>query len=128
MCRTGITSFAFFPLSAANPKEAPGFIASVAKKIEEAKKGGKLPPGLAEQLDIQLETLSSDTLPDLEVVVFPGYLQAGGEYRTCSIVEDNASDFPPQLLPSLVNDISRCYSFYSIHSLVDILWVPHGAY
>lgn len=78
MCRTGITSFAYFPLSTANPKEAPRFIDDVAKKIYEAKKSGILPPGRAEQLDIQLETLRSDILPDLEIVVIPGYLAAAG--------------------------------------------------
>lgn len=80
MYRVGITSFAYFPLSAANPTQAPSIIESVARQVAEAKKGGKLPPGLAEQYDIQLETLRSDTLPDLEVVGIPGHMSRAGKH------------------------------------------------
>jgi len=48
-------------------------IEGVAKRIDAEKKGGKLPPGLAEQLDIQLETLKNDALPDLEFVALPRF-------------------------------------------------------
>lgn len=78
--RVGITSFAYFPLSAANPTQAPSIIESVARQVAEAKKGGKLPPGLAELYDIQLETLRSDTLPDLEVVGIPGHMSRAGKH------------------------------------------------
>ena len=70
----GLTSFTYFPLSVANPREAPSLVAKAADIIAKQKASGKLPPGLAEQYDIQLATLKSDTLPDLEVACFPGFL------------------------------------------------------
>lgn len=71
MYRTGITSFAFIPLSAVNPEGVTSLIGVVAKHIDGAKKEGKLPPGLAEQLDIQLESLKGETCPGFEFVAFP---------------------------------------------------------
>lgn len=41
--------------------------------MEEKKRSGTLPPGLAEQWDIQLRTLKDETLPDIESVVLPGW-------------------------------------------------------
>jgi hypothetical protein len=76
MYRTGATSFAYIPLSVVSPKDAPSLIGSVAKKIADSKRDGTLPPGLAEQLDVQLDILRNDALPDLEVVVFPGHMVA----------------------------------------------------
>ncbi|KAF8466292.1 GMC oxidoreductase [Gautieria morchelliformis] len=67
----GITAFSYFPLSAANPKEAPSLIAQAAKFIEEQKASGKLPAGLADQYDLQLAALRDDALPDLEIAVMP---------------------------------------------------------
>lgn len=74
--RTGVTSFAYIPLSTTSPKEAPSLIEAVTKKIDDVKRDGKLPPGLAEQLDIQLEILRDDTLPDVEIVAVPSHLVA----------------------------------------------------
>ncbi|KIM89884.1 GMC oxidoreductase [Piloderma croceum F 1598] len=74
--RMGVTSFAYIPLSTTSPKEAPGLIEGVAQKINDAKRDGKLPPGLAEQLDVQLEILRNDTLPDVEIVAVPCHLVA----------------------------------------------------
>ena len=88
MFRVGITSFAFFPLSTANPTQSAKIIDGVAKQVAELKKGGKLPPGLAEQYDIQLETLRSDTLPDLEIVAIPGHMSFAGKHSSslfCSL-------------------------------------------
>ncbi|KAH9927654.1 GMC oxidoreductase [Fomitopsis serialis] len=53
--RLGITAFGYVP-------------------IEEKKESGTLPPGLAEQWDIQLRVLKDATLPDVEVIGFPGWL------------------------------------------------------
>ena len=92
MYRIGITSFAFFPLSAANPTQAPNIIESVGKQIAEMKKGRKLPPGLAEQYDIQLEMLRSDTLPDLEIVAIPGHMSLVGKFFSSTLF------FTPDLL------------------------------
>lgn len=45
------------------------------KKIEDQvdalKKSNKLPPGLAEQYDIQLSTLRNPTIPDCELIPIP---------------------------------------------------------
>lgn len=69
-------------LSTVNPKEAPGLIDGLANKIDNAKRDGKLPPGLAEQYDLQLEVLRNGELPDVEVAVFPGHLVAPSELQT----------------------------------------------
>jgi hypothetical protein len=69
---TGITSFSYIPIQVTNPKDASTIIAIASKSIEEQKASGKLPPGLAEQYDIQLEILKDATAPDFEVVGYPG--------------------------------------------------------
>lgn len=69
--RTGVKSFAFIPLSTVDPKGTPGLVERLANKIDVAKKNGTLPPGLAEQFDIQLETLKNDRIPDVEFLAFP---------------------------------------------------------
>ncbi|KAJ7688605.1 GMC oxidoreductase, partial [Mycena rosella] len=70
--RMGITSFAYFPLSAATP-EASGLIDRAAQDLK-ARTG--FPPGLQEQLDLQLACLRDDSAPDLELVAFPGFFTA----------------------------------------------------
>jgi hypothetical protein len=77
--RMGITSYTYIPLSFINPKKAPGLIEGVAQKINDAKRDGKLPPGLTEQLDVQLEILRNDTVPDVEIVAVPCHLVAPSE-------------------------------------------------
>jgi len=76
MLRLGITSFAFPSLSTANPEEFPVLCAKLAGDIEKRKTSGNLPPGLAEQLDLQLAALKNETIPDLEFVGFPGLYSA----------------------------------------------------
>ncbi|KAJ6501838.1 GMC oxidoreductase [Mycena vulgaris] len=70
--RMGITSFAYFPLSAATP-EAAVLIDRAAAGL---KASGELPPGRREQLDHQLAYLRDDSTPDLEIVAFPGFFTA----------------------------------------------------
>ncbi|KAI0950969.1 hypothetical protein AcW1_008132 [Taiwanofungus camphoratus] len=72
--RYGITGFGYLPLQLANPTEAPTIIEEVSAYIEQQKKSGKLPPGLAEQYDIQLRVLKDGTQPDLELIAFPGFM------------------------------------------------------
>ena len=93
----GVTSFTYIPLSTINPNEAPGLVEGVAKKIKVAQMDGKLPPGLAEQLDVQLENLRNDTLPDVEIVAVPCHLVAPSECHDRTI--KNISDMcqgPPE--------------------------------
>ncbi|KAF8064007.1 GMC oxidoreductase [Lyophyllum atratum] len=71
MMRMGITSYTYLPLSMASPPGAANLIAKAEKEIEEWKNAPDIAPGVSEQLDIQLQTLHDDTLPDLEIVAFP---------------------------------------------------------
>ena len=48
-------------------------IASLEKSL--AAKADKLPPGLKEQYDVQLEMLKDSNVPDIEIVVFPVNMQ-----------------------------------------------------
>ena len=75
----GIGSYAYIPFSLANPEAAESFVARAEAFVAEAKKNGTLPPGLAEQYDIQLKHLKDDSLPDLEVFGFPGLPNYLGE-------------------------------------------------
>ncbi|KAJ7468734.1 GMC oxidoreductase [Mycena latifolia] len=70
--RMGITSFAYFPLSAAT-LEASSLIARATADLKARR---DLPPGLQDQLDLQLECLRDDSAPDLELVAFPGFFTA----------------------------------------------------
>lgn len=72
MHRVGITSFAYFPLSAADAAAASNMVQQLDEEIKSQKASSSLKPGLAEQLEIQLEILKDDTLPDIEIVAFPG--------------------------------------------------------
>ena len=42
-----------------------------AARIEEEKQRGILPPGLADQYDIQLRALKDGTLPDIQIIASP---------------------------------------------------------
>jgi hypothetical protein len=79
--RKGITSFSYFPLSVANPQEAPALIKKLENDIDELKQSGQLPPGQAEQFDIQLETLQDNTLPDCEIIGLPGLRERDAKRR-----------------------------------------------
>ena len=73
--RKGIDAicFAYFPLSVANLGEASSLIAKAVLLIEEQKNSGKLPCGLAEQYDIQIERLKDESLPNIKITVFPEF-------------------------------------------------------
>lgn len=72
-----MTSFAFFPLTTANPSAAPSLIASLVEDLEKRKEGA--PPGLKEQWELQMETLRNDGVPELEMIMVPGYQFAPSE-------------------------------------------------
>ena len=65
--------FAYFPLSVANPGEASSLVAKAVLLIEEQKNSGKLPRGLAEQYDIQIERLKDESLSNIKITVFPEF-------------------------------------------------------
>jgi len=93
MCRTGITSFAYFSLETASPSEAPSMIKSLEAEIDMRK--ANAPPGLKEQWDLQLEILRNEKLPDLEIVVVPAYMIAstpfekGKSYITMELISQH---------------------------------------
>ncbi|KAF8958575.1 GMC oxidoreductase [Flammula alnicola] len=71
--RVGITSFSYIPLSSANADVASSVIDKAEKEVKARKEGGLLPPGLAEQFELQLSLFRDDTVPDLEIVAFPAF-------------------------------------------------------
>ncbi|RXW15191.1 hypothetical protein EST38_g10664 [Candolleomyces aberdarensis] len=71
--RTGLTSFAFLPLTARDPVGTAKLIENLEKDIKERIDRGEIPPALAKQYEIQLATLKDDGLPDMELIIFPGY-------------------------------------------------------
>jgi len=76
-----ISSFAYVPLSFACPDSAPTVIKDIERKVEELKRSGTLPPGLAEQYDIQLRILRDPTLPDCQLIAYPGYFASQTPYE-----------------------------------------------
>jgi hypothetical protein len=83
MHRIGIASFAYFPLTSAT-SEAPVLIQKAAESVDALKKSGRLEPGQADILDKQIETLEDDTLPDLEIIAFPGTSSVMMALHSCS--------------------------------------------
>ncbi|KAJ2925508.1 hypothetical protein H1R20_g11585, partial [Candolleomyces eurysporus] len=71
--RTGLTSFAFLPLTTRDPVGTAKLIENLEKDIKERIDRGEIPPALAKQYEIQLATLKDDGLPDMELIIFPGY-------------------------------------------------------
>ena len=65
--------FRVFPIFVANPGEASSLVAKAVLLIEEQKNSGKLPRGLAEQYDIQIERLKDESLPDIKITAFPEF-------------------------------------------------------
>lgn len=73
--RLGITAFAYAPLQLASPDAAPHIIERISAYVEERKQSGTMPPSLAEQWDVQLRVLQDSTLPDMEVIGYPGFFK-----------------------------------------------------
>lgn len=74
MYRLGITAFSYFPLQLGSPNATDAIVNEVTKYINDKKKSEKLPPGLAEQYDIQLRILKDKTLPEMELIAVPTYM------------------------------------------------------
>ncbi|PPR06211.1 hypothetical protein CVT26_005470 [Gymnopilus dilepis] len=69
---TGITSAAFFPLSAIKSADSTSLIDALEAEVNAAARESRLAPGLEEQLRLQISALRDDSLPDCEVIVYPG--------------------------------------------------------
>jgi hypothetical protein len=68
-----LMSFFYAPLSVTNPEAAATVVEKVENEVERLKKSGTLPPGLAEQYDIQLGSLRNPEIPDCEFILYPGF-------------------------------------------------------
>jgi hypothetical protein len=68
----GITSYVYCSLASANTEDTPALIAKAAEEVK-AIKESTANPGLAEQLDLQLERLINNALPDLEFILMPNF-------------------------------------------------------
>jgi hypothetical protein len=55
-------------------------VESLSNRIAAQKKAGRLPPGLLEQFELQINALKDDTIPDLEVAMMPMLLANDGMY------------------------------------------------
>lgn len=87
MTRIGITSFAYIPISAAtSASETQRLYEKAEADVEKQKKalGDKVPPGLTEQLELQLKALKDNTLPDLEFIAFPGFFTTESAFFSSS--------------------------------------------
>ncbi|KAH9928320.1 GMC oxidoreductase [Fomitopsis serialis] len=86
--RLGVNACIYTPIQTTSPNDASSIIERTEAFIEEKKRSGTLPPGLAEQWDIQLRILKDGSLPDIEAIIFPGWLtfistpEAGKSYAT----------------------------------------------
>ena len=56
--------------------EASIIVDKIEAEVKERREKGLLPPGLAEQLALQISILRDERLPDFEVVAFPGFFTA----------------------------------------------------
>lgn len=73
MHRTGLASHAFLPLGKIS-EDFPSILKSLEEEIEQAKTASDARPGLAEQLELQLELVKDLTVPETEFLVWPGTL------------------------------------------------------
>jgi hypothetical protein len=70
--------FTYVPLSAINPAGTEEVIKNVEQEVEALKRSGKIPPGLADQYDIQLNTLRNPEVPDCQMILHAGYWPCKG--------------------------------------------------
>ena len=74
MFRMSVTSCAYIPFSSVNPEAHSKMVSELSAYIDEQKSHGNLPPGLAEQYEIQLRHLRDGTIADMEFLAFPGWI------------------------------------------------------
>lgn len=68
-----LSAYSYFTLDFCSPK-AEEIIKKIEVKVRKLKESGTLPPGLAEQYDIQLSTLRNPAIPDCEIIPVPGLM------------------------------------------------------
>ena len=77
MFRYGLTAYSYLPYATLNPEGVNDYIAAAEKQVAAMNASPNLAPGLAEQLDIQLDIIRDSTLPDTEIIFFPGLFSVG---------------------------------------------------
>jgi hypothetical protein len=68
-----MTAWTYYSLPFASPQGAAGIIEKIEDKVANLSRSGTLPPGLAEQYNVQLESIRDPNIPDCQSVVFPGF-------------------------------------------------------
>ncbi|EMD37265.1 hypothetical protein CERSUDRAFT_105302 [Gelatoporia subvermispora B] len=72
--RYAFNAFSYTSLSLVSPDEAESYIQRVNRRVQELKTTDRLPPGRAEQYEIQIRALKDNQNPDLQIVAYPGFL------------------------------------------------------
>ncbi|KAJ7886669.1 GMC oxidoreductase [Mycena leptocephala] len=110
--RVGITSFAYFPLSAATA-EAPALIERAAAGLTAER---SFPPGLQEQFDLQFECLRRDDGVDLEIVAFPGFFTAVLSRIWKLLTDFQATPEPDKSYVTILSVLNHPLSRRTIHA------------
>lgn len=75
MLRLGVLSHAFLPLDAISDSYS-SLVSGLENAIHKAKLDPKSSPGLAEQLDVQLDIVKNPKVPDTEFLAFPACIHS----------------------------------------------------
>lgn len=67
-------------MTAIDRSEAARIISKAEEEVKALEKSGTLRPGIKEQLDIQLDILKDEKVPDCEIVVMPFFASRAGKY------------------------------------------------
>lgn len=62
------SAFAYFPLTFALPESGAKLLKNTEENIQKLKESGNLPPGLAEQYELQLAALRNPAVPDCQLI------------------------------------------------------------
>lgn len=83
--RHGVSAQCYVPLHKISADGAVSFRNAMSAHVANAKAEGSLAPGIAQQYDLQLEALSDESRPDLQILQFPGFVTfLNCEYFPCS--------------------------------------------
>ncbi|KAH9481035.1 Dehydrogenase [Psilocybe cubensis] len=70
--RNSLSSFVYFPLQKVNPRASAAVVKRAEREIDLQVRQGTLAPGQLEQLSLQVAALRDDTIPDCEIILWPG--------------------------------------------------------
>lgn len=75
--RNSLSSFVYFPLQKVNPCAATALANKAESEVDLQERQGVLAPGQIEQLRIQIAALRDETIPDCELILWPGSTPGG---------------------------------------------------